>query len=247
MLMADRWPSGGSLWRVNRARLAATPPGGEGCVSWRRGAADGPFQKMSLVRSGAPPAGGLSPAGASAGAVVPAADANNQVGMPTEAIHYKRWLLYVLEGNAACVAALKLVVQIESDCAVSNVANIPKSQRPSWLVGVPTLLDLRNKKKYEGSAVLQLLEDTVVSEPLPVNAMNKKYFKLGAEGDTEKDWGAPARAQDYILPDLSKDARYEGKGAVGKDHVEAFQRMRAGGGSDAPKAIMAPPPKKILG
>lgn len=178
-------------------------------------------------------------------ALVPGAGANNKVGMPTQAIHYKRWLLYVLEGNPACVAALKLTVQIESDCVVSNVANIPKSERPGWLVGVPTLLDLRNKKKYEGSAVLELLEAVVVSEPLPVNAMNKKYYKLGAEGDTEKDWGAPARAQDYILPDLSKDARYEGKGAVGKDHVEAFQRLRSGGGDDVPKAITAPPPKKI--
>jgi hypothetical protein len=192
---------------------------------------------MSLVRSAAP----QRPAGD--GALQPAAA--NKVGMPTEAIHYKRWLLYVLEGNAACTAALKLTVQIEADCVVSNVANIPKADRPSWLVGVPTLLDLRTKKKYEGSAVLELLEAVVVSEPLPVNTMAKKYYKLGAEGDTEKDWGAPARAQDYILPDLSKDARYEGTGTVGKDHVTAFQRMRAGQELDGPKAITAPPKKNV--
>jgi len=182
------------------------------------------------------------------GQLVAGADANNKVGMPTEAIHYKRWLLYVLPENPACIAAMKLIVQIESDCVLSNVANIPKSKRPGWLVGVPTLLDLRDKKKYEGTAVLELLEATVVSEPLPANAMHKKYYKLGEEGDTEKDWGAPARAQDFIMPDLSKDARYDGEGSIGKDHVSAFQKLRKGQTEeDAPKAIMAPKPetKKI--
>jgi len=167
------------------------------------------------------------------------AGANNKVGMPTEAIHYKRWLLYVLPDNPACVAAMKYTVQIESDCLVSNVANIPKSKRPSWLTGVPTLLDLRDKKKYEGTAVLEMLEATVVSEPLPVNSMHKKYYKFGKEGDTEGDWGAPARAQDFIMPDLSKDARYDGQGTVGKDHVSAFQKLREGQVTteDGPKAI----------
>lgn len=176
------------------------------------------------------------------GQLVAGAAENNKVGMPTEAIHYKRWLLYVLPENPACVAAMKFTVQIESDCLVSNVANIPKTKRPSWLTGVPTLLDLRDKKKYEGTAVLEMLEATVVSEPLPVNSMHKKYYKFGKEGDTENDWGAPARAQDFIMPDLSKDARYEGQGSVGKDHVYAFQKLRHSqtGDHEETKAIMGP-------
>lgn len=169
----------------------------------------------------------------------------DKVGLPLNKLAYKRWLLYVKPECPACMAALKLTVVIESDVQVTNVDSVPKSKRPVWLVGVPTLLDLQTNKKYEGTACLQELEHYVATEPLPVSSAHKQYFKLGEAGDTEKDWGAPAAKHDYIMPDLEDDPRYRATEAITDQHVAAYATMRAGSTEDAPKAITWKAPKAI--
>ena len=151
---------------------------------------------------------------------------NQSVSIHTEKLAFKRWLLYVLPEDKPSLEAMQLVVQIESDVHITNIARIARDKRPAWLVGVPTLVDLRHQLKYEGSAALDEIRKYVEADPMPVCGMAKQYFKLGEKGDTEQDWGAPAGLHDYIMPDLTSDPRYEMESPIKAAHVQAFQDAR---------------------
>lgn len=152
------------------------------------------------------------------------------VSLAVERLKYKRWLLYVRPSTSACIEAMQLAIQVDSDIHIADVDQIPKSKMPPWLTGVPTLVDLVTKRgPYMGSEALEQLRQYVSSEPLPISSVTKQYFKLGERGDTEQEWGGFAPKHDFIMPDLSKDPRYESTGSITQQHVSALQRAR---GSD---------------
>lgn len=160
------------------------------------------------------------------------------VSLAVERLKYKRWLLYVRPSTPASVEAMQLAIQVDSDIHIADVDQIPKAKLPSWLTGIPTLVDLVTKRgPYTGSAALEKLREYVSSEPLPISSVSKQYFKLGDAGDTEQDWGSFAPKHDFIMPDLSKDPRYESTASITQQHVAALQRAR--GGDDSPKLITA--------
>lgn len=150
----------------------------------------------------------------------------NDVGMPTSTLAYKRWLLYVRPGDRGSVKAMKLAVQVESDVQMSNIDKLPRSQRPSWLDGVPALLDLQTKRVFKGGQALVQLQNYVSSEPLAFNAMNSKYMRLGGSGEEETVWGTAATAHDYILPDLDDDPRYRSQAPVTGEQLTALRSTR---------------------
>jgi len=169
----------------------------------------------------------------------------DKVGLPTESIHYKRYKLYIKQDNMACIQALKYVVQIENDVHVSDVSAIPKYKRPSWLIGVPTLIDIQNKKKFTGTDAINVLKHVVTCEPLPYSSVNKKYYKFGETGDT-KNWGAPARVNDFIMPDFKEDPRYKSSKPVSIDHVMALQTLRDGSSSASTPLLQSAIEKQFI-
>lgn len=168
-----------------------------------------------------------APAGEGGALVKAGSHAHNAaVGIATERLAFKRWLLYVLPDNRPCIAAMQLAVQVEADVHITNLATVPRAKRPTWLTGVPTLVDLVNQLKYEGTPALEQLQRYVAAEPLPVSSMTKQYYRLGVEGDTEKEWGAPAGQHDYIMPELGTDPRYETQAPIQAAHVDALRNAR---------------------
>lgn len=184
-----------------------------------------PAQPRSTQTLATPSAGALTK-GASGDKQGASWARNDTVSIATERLAFKRWLLYVLPDERACIAAMQLVVQIESDVHITNLATVPRDKRPAWLTGVPTLVDLQGQLKYEGTAALEQLQQYVAAEPLPVSSMNKQYYKLGDAGDTERDWGAPASQHDFIMPDLGTDPRYETQVPIQAAHLEALRSAR---------------------
>lgn len=165
---------------------------------------------------------------------------DNTVSLAVERLKYKRFLLYVRPGTQASIEAMQLAVQVDSDVHIADVDQIPKAKLPPWLTGTPTLVDLVTKLgPYTGTDALDQLRQYVASEPLPISSVTKQYFKLGEAHDTEQDWGGFAPKHDLIMPDLSKDPRYESTGSITQQHVEALRRARGGTDSDI-KLITGP-------
>lgn len=142
---------------------------------------------------------------------------------PRQAIEFKRWMLYVREGDRGSIEALKRIVVIESDCMIKDVDTL--TNKPQWLRGIPTLLDLKNKRKFEGSEVLQKLDAAISDEPLPYDNINSKFYSFG---DEDGEWGGPARNTDFILPTLNVDARYSSDGKVSEQDIQMYERLRSG-------------------
>jgi len=74
------------------------------------------------------------------------------------------FLLYVLPLNPACLKALKYAAAI--NCRIHECdVNLLKS-KPSWLTGVPTLLDRKTKTIYRGTHCLRELQNMCLYNPV---------------------------------------------------------------------------------
>lgn len=144
---------------------------------------------------------------------------------PTQTAAFKRWVLFVRDGDRGSAEALKQSVLVDNECLVKDVDAM--DSRPQWLRAVPTLLDVHGKQKYEGSAAINHLRTVVEREPLPWDNVNKGYFTFG-EGDA---WGAPADKSDFILPSVARDERYAATGGVRPEDVTAYMALRSGSGT----------------
>jgi len=140
------------------------------------------------------------------------------IGQPSQVAEFKQWVLFVREGDVGSMEALKYVVAIENECMVKDVDSL--TSRPPWLHGVPTLLDVKAKKKYEGSAALHQLQSVIASEPMPYDSVHKGYYAFG------EDWGGISRNVDFILPTLTRDERYDATSSLTPNDVNSYMKLR---------------------
>jgi hypothetical protein len=143
------------------------------------------------------------------------------VQQPAQSAEFKRWVLFVRDGDRGSAEAMKHVVAMENECLVRDVDST--TARPAWLTAVPTLLDVAAKRKYEGSAAIHKLREAIESEPLPYDNVTRTYYTFG-DGDA---WGGPARTADFILPTVARDGRYAAATPVTPADVDAYWAGRS--------------------
>jgi len=153
-------------------------------------------------------------------AIVNVTPKQGTIGAPLQSVEFKRWVLFVRDGDTGSMEALKQIVAIENDCLIKDVDGM--AERPEWLKGVPTLLDVTAKRKYEGSAAIEHLKTVVASEPLGYGNVKQQYYTFG-EGDM---WGGPARNTDFILPSVLRDERYEANQPLSSGDIDSYIALR---------------------
>lgn len=165
------------------------------------------------------------------GAMTVADSSQGTIGAPLQSVEFKRWVLFLRDADRGSMEALKQVVAIENECLIKDVDAM--SDRPEWLQGVPTLLDVVAKRKYEGSAAIQHLKSVVASEPLGYANVKQDYYTFG----DDEAWGGPARATDYILPSVARDERYEATQPLSSKDIDSYIALRESTMGEAHKAI----------
>lgn len=87
---------------------------------------------------------------------------------PPEDVDYfqdKRYILYIRSGQKASQLALKVAAPIVNyHIKVEPVEELDINERPEWLKGTPTLVDLNQKKVFMGRAVLDELEAVIETD-----------------------------------------------------------------------------------
>ena len=156
-------------------------------------------------------------------------------GVSEDPTHYKSFVVYLKHGSAPCQRLRELCLP-HQDVVLQDVAQL-KGEKPGWLLGVPTVVELPNYKLHKGTAALRFVEERlrsrvqgvgvgagaaaaaaapadVVLEPQPAAAASTAYSALEA---TEPSF-AP----------LTADARYDDAPPGKVDHaaLEAAMRRR---------------------
>lgn len=142
------------------------------------------------------------------------------LGRPLQSVEFKRWVLFLRDGDRGSMEVLKHIVAIENECLIKDVDSMV--ERPEWLSGVPTLLDVETKRKYEGSAAIKYLKTVLSTEPLGYGNVNQQYFTFGSD----ECWGGPARTTDFILPSVLRDERYEATQPLSSKDIDSYIALR---------------------
>jgi hypothetical protein len=142
------------------------------------------------------------------------------LGQPLQSVEFKRWVLFLRDGDRGSMEVLKHIVAIENECLIKDVDAMV--ERPEWLIGVPTLLDVETKRKYEGSGAIQFLKTLLSSEPLGYGNVSQQYFTFG----DDDSWGGPARTTDFILPSVLRDERYEATQPLSSKDIDSYIALR---------------------
>jgi hypothetical protein len=109
--------------------------------------------------------------------------------MDSTSIDEIAFLLYVLPLNKPCITALKYSAATNRKIQECDV-NLLKSSRPSWLTGVPTLLDRKTKTIYRGTHCLRELQNMCIRHPVILKKIQKETSYL------EK----PASVKEFAIP-----------------------------------------------
>ena len=71
---------------------------------------------------------------------------------------FRRFILYIIPNDRPSQSAHRLAAQFTNQIYICNILSIPKLQRPTWVNGVPTLVDNEKQIAYRGSEALKQLE-----------------------------------------------------------------------------------------
>ena len=76
------------------------------------------------------------------------------------------WVLYVDPKDALCASALQSIQHVDRSFIYPQDVNaIERSQRPTWLTGVPALVSIRDQMVYRGTQAMQTLQKLLESMP----------------------------------------------------------------------------------
>jgi hypothetical protein len=70
-----------------------------------------------------------------------------------------QYMLFVMDGDSNSLQALNLVRK-----KIDEVHTISLANKPTWLKGVPTIVDVQNTNVYEGSQCLLFMQKRNASE-----------------------------------------------------------------------------------
>lgn len=146
-------------------------------------------------------------------------------------VDFKTHLLYILPNDKNCRLPLQLAASVHS-ILIQNVAEFQPGQRPEWLNGVPTVVDIKNKVAYKGTEALQLLhylhqEHNKLSSPgmaLPVTAQPAQHeptFSNLQSSNHHMNFVGSVDPNDF---DTSK---YKQSGRVRSDQIQKYNEARS--------------------
>jgi len=147
---------------------------------------------------------------------------------------YATFVVYLKRGSAPCERLRQLCLP-HQDVLLQDVAQL-KGKPPSWLVGVPTVVELPDYQVYTGTAALRRVEERLRSRVEGVGAATAAT--AAAAPLDEPRAAAPSSfgsALGFEEPPLLPDPRYDDAPPekVGHAALEALMRRRQ---SDAPRA-----------
>jgi hypothetical protein len=90
---------------------------------------------------------------------------------PDDPKYYADMILYYKKGHPAC-DSLKNEVLPYNEVILQDVSEIPPDQRPSWLVGVPTVVVLPSYDILTGTDAVQFVRNWQHSKPQATEPMN---------------------------------------------------------------------------
>jgi hypothetical protein len=77
----------------------------------------------------------------------------------TEALDYAQFIIYYKKANSACDKILEAVVDYHGEVILQNVDEMTRDKRPSWLLGIPTVVKLPEYNIFRGTEALNLVEE----------------------------------------------------------------------------------------
>lgn len=153
-------------------------------------------------------------------------------------VDYAKFVLYVRRGVPACDHLARLASRC-NEVIIQDVDRI-SGPRPTWLRGVPSLVELPSYKLQTGTQAVQTLEHFMSSG---VQAMGTELMGGGgsqraaplADDDLGQEYGRAEGARGAPLSLSAADARYDdaprerggGAGAGGGASLEEMMRLRA--------------------
>ena len=136
-------------------------------------------------------------------------------GVSDEPMDYAAFVLYYAE-NSRPACALREKLLPFNEVILQDVADVPPAQRPVWLTGVPTVVELPAYKIHTGTAAMRFVEFWVASQVSPqVNATASATTRVQA---------APIEAFDAAP--LAADDRYRDSKAPPERTLEEVMRSR---------------------
>ena len=136
-------------------------------------------------------------------------------GLSDEPTDYAALVLYYAEhSRPACALREKLLPF--NEVILQDVADVPPAQRPTWLTGVPTVVELPAYKIHTGTAAVRFVGAWVASQVSPqVNAAASATARVPA---------APLDAFDRVP--LAADDRYQDSKPPPERTLEEVMRSR---------------------
>lgn len=153
-------------------------------------------------------------------------------GVSQDQSSYIKYVLYVLPEEENSIKAVQIGARF-NEIKIININTLPKSQRPPWLTGVPTLANLEKGVVFKGTeALVELKKQT--EEPLfhGLTGPSSAGFDLDGAGDGGSGshkhgskFSGKMCAADFVDTSMD-DSRYSGTSRVKGNEVDAYLQQR---------------------
>jgi len=137
-------------------------------------------------------------------------------------LQFKTHVLYVIPNNRVCIEAAAIAEKLNT-IYIQNALELPSHERPTWLVGVPTIVDLKQNNVVSGTDALELLKNKLTSIPQFAKASSGIGFELEGGGGAsilDSDFGV------FRSSSASSSADLYGEGRLQQNQIDQYRERR---------------------